>query len=60
MCKPGTRDLFPDLLHKQPQNVEIIEPPHGIQPQPEGPFGNKTITILPHDGVQTKGYPLGV
>jgi len=60
MCEPGTRDLFLDLWHKQPQNVEIIEPPHGIQPQPEGPFGNKTITILPHDGVQTQRYPLGI
>ena len=59
-CEPGTQNLFPDLLHKQFQNVEIIEPPHGIQPQPEDSFGDKTITILPHDGVWTKGYPLGI
>jgi len=60
MCELKTQNLFLDLLYEQLQNVEIFEPPHGIQSQSKSPFVNKTITILPHDGIWIQRHPLGI
>jgi len=58
--QPGTRNLFLSLLLQQPQNVETAQLPHEVQPQSKDPLNHKTHPVLPHDGVQTERYPLGV
>jgi len=40
--------------------MKTTQLPYRIQPQPEGSLHHETDPILPHDGVQTMRYLLGI